>query len=156
MNIKKHHYKASVTWTGNNGEGTSNYQAYRRDYSVAINGKPDFHGSADPAFRGDAGKYNPEDMLLMALSSCHMLWFLHLCADNGIVVTDYTDQAEAFMDETPGQGGQFTKVILHPQVRIVDAGGLEKIAFLHQEAGKKCFIANSCNFPVEYEGNCGT
>ncbi len=151
---KTHYYRNTVTWTGNTGAGTSTYQSYRRDFSVSAEGKPGLLASADAAFRGDPAKYNPEDMLLMAVSSCHMLWFLHLCADNGIVVVEYTDHAEGIMEEFQGGGGHFTKIILHPLVRITDGSKIMLADSLHKQAGEKCFITNSCRFPVEYESEC--
>ncbi|WP_343605542.1 OsmC family protein [Fluviicola sp.] len=150
---RKHHYKALVTWTGNRGEGTTGYTSYDRNYTVQIDGKPDLKGSADTAFRGDASKYNPEDLFLISLSSCHMLWYLHLCADAGIVVSDYKDNPAGTMTEDPN-GGHFTSVVLHPEVIITDASRIDEANELHREAHKQCFIANSCNFPVTHEANC--
>lgn len=152
--MKQHHYKQNVIWTGNKGNGTSSYDGYDRDYTVKIDGKLDLLCSSDTAFRGDATKMNPEDLLLSSLSSCHMLWFLHLCSDAGITVVEYIDNPEAWMDEIPGEGGRFSKMILHPQVKILEKGREDEANNLHIKAGKKCFITNSCNFPVEYQGNC--
>lgn len=146
---KQHHYQAQITWTGNTGKGTSGYTEYKRDFTISVEGKPDLLGCSDTAFRGDPSKYNPEDMLLCALSSCHMLWYLHLCADNGIVVSSYTDSAKGLMEEKQGGGGHFTEVNLYPKVEIGDASQIELAKRLHEEAGKKCFIKNSCNFPVK-------
>lgn len=151
--MKDHQYKTNITWTGNTGKGTETYRGYERSHTVSTEGKPDILMSSDPAFSGDRGKYNPEDLLLISLSSCHMLWYLHLCADAGIVVTDYTDDASGTMTED-NEGGRFTEVILHPQVKITDAAQKEKALALHVEAHKKCFIANSCNFPVRHEAVC--
>ena len=150
---KFHHYQCAVTWTGNRGEGTSSYQGYGRNHQVVIPGKPVMECSADTPFLGDVAKLNPEDMLLSALSSCHMLWFLHLCADAGIIVTNYTDHATGTMLQH-AQGGHFTEVILHPQVTITDASLIDKANALHEAANKCCFIANSCNFPVKHEPVC--
>jgi len=148
--MKIHHYTQAITWTGNRGEGTSNYAAYHRDYTIEIESKEPQLGSADSAFRGDASKINPEDMLLSAISSCHMLWFLHLCADAGITVVEYTDKPEAWMEENPGNGGKFNKVTLNPTVVILESDKLDASIALHEIAGKKCFITNSCNFEVDY------
>jgi organic hydroperoxide reductase OsmC/OhrA len=154
MSNKTHHYKAMVSWTGNTGDNTRTYQSYKRNYTVSIQHKPDLHGSADSAFRGDPDRYNPEEMLLMAVSSCHMLWFLHLCADNGIEVVEYTDRAEGIMEETAGGGGHFTGILLSPEVIITDRSKTELANALHEQAGKKCFITNSCRFPVTYAPKC--
>jgi organic hydroperoxide reductase OsmC/OhrA len=150
---KYHSYKATVTWTGNNGTGTSDYAAYERSHTIQIEGKPDLPASSDAPFRGDVSKHNPEDMLLSALSSCHMLWYLHLCADAGIIVTDYRDEAVGTMVQT-GKGGHFTEVVLHPVVKITDASKAEQALDLHDEAHKNCFIANSVNFPVKHAAVC--
>ncbi|MBL3656370.1 OsmC family protein [Fulvivirga sediminis] len=148
--IRSHSYSTSLTWTGNQGKGTSNYNSYERSYTISTEGKTDILGSADPAFRGDASKYNPEEMLLASLSSCHMLWYLHLCSTAGITVTHYEDNAEGIMEEHKNGSGRFTEVILKPIVKITDESQIEKAEELHSEANKMCFIANSCNFPVKH------
>lgn len=150
---KEHFYKTNVEWTGNRGEGTSHYKGYDRSHRITVANKAVIEASSDTAFMGDASKYNPEELLLAALSSCHMLWFLHLCSDNGIVVVEYTDNATGVMIETVS-GGHFTEVLLHPVVKITDKTNIEKANALHEEANKKCFIANSCNFPVKHEPTC--
>lgn len=146
---KQHHYNAQITWTGNTGTGTSGYTQYKRDFTASVEGKPDLECCSDPAFRGDPSRYNPEDMLLCSLSSCHMLWYLHLCADNGIVVSAYIDKASGVMEEIPGGGGRFKEVNLYPVVEIGDAAQIALADKLHEAAGEKCFIAQSCNFPVK-------
>jgi len=147
---RTHSYQSSLIWTGNTGHGTSGYQNYARDYTIQINGKVDIAGSADAAFRGDASKHNPEELLLMALSSCHMLWYLHLCADAGVIVTAYQDQAEGTMLEQANGMGKFSEVILHPRVTVKDKSMLEMAESLHAKAHAYCFIANSVNFPVKH------
>jgi organic hydroperoxide reductase OsmC/OhrA len=144
---KRHHYRASVDWQG---AGTTSYKAYSRDHVIAAEGKPEIPGSSDPGFRGDAKRYNPEDLLVASISSCHMLWYLHLCAVNGVVVTRYRDEAEGTMVEDADGGGRFERVTLHPRVTIA-AGDEEKARALHAEAHRLCFIANSVNFPVDVE-----
>lgn len=151
---KHHHYHLGLTWTGNTGEGTSSYRKYSRNHTISIPQKADILGSSDPNFRGDPTRHNPEELLLASLSACHMLWFLHLCSDHGIVVTDYTDQATGTMLETEDGGGHFTEVTLHPLVTISDAAMIEKANALHHQANKLCFIANSCNFPVHHKPEC--
>ena len=120
---KQHHYTATITWTGNKGEGTVKYDAYERSHTLSIAGKPDLLCSSDTPFRGDGTKHNPEDALLYSLSSCHMLWYLHLCADAGIVVTDYVDNATGTL--TMGEPARFTEVVLHPVVTLTDAAHTE-------------------------------
>jgi organic hydroperoxide reductase OsmC/OhrA len=148
--VKQHTYKMKTTWTGNDGQGTSSYKAYRRDHLIDAEGKPPIPGSSDPAFRGDSSRYNPEELLVSALSTCHMLAYLHLCAVNGIVVEEYLDTADGMMRENPDGSGEFTKVVLHPKVKI-SAGDGAKAQSLHDDAHHLCFIARSVNFPVECE-----
>jgi organic hydroperoxide reductase OsmC/OhrA len=152
--MKLHHYKTNMEWTGNKGSGTLTYDSYERSHVLRIANKPDVYCSSDTPFRGDATKHNPEDMLLASLSSCHMLWYLHLCADAGIIVTNYEDNAIGTMQEIPGSGGRFVEVVLHPQVSITDASKIELAIALHQKAHACCFIANSVNFPVRHLPIC--
>ena len=146
--MHEHSYQIALKWTGNNGKGTVNYRAYSRAYEVEISGKPIIHGSADPAFRGDITKYNPEELLVASVSSCHMLWYLHLCADAGVVVIDYRDFATGKMRQTQAGDGKFTEVILKPEITVVRNGDSKQAKKLHEEAHKFCFIANSVNFPI--------
>ena len=143
-----HRYVTTVTWTGNAGTGTSGYREYERAHEISADGKPAVPGSSDPAFRGDPARWNPEELLVASLSQCHMLSFLHLCADEGIVVTGYRDQAEGTMAETTDGGGHFEQVVLHPDVRFASPGDAARAGELHERAHHVCFIANSVNFPV--------
>ena len=148
----RHHYEVTVTWTGNTGSGTSDYRAYGRGFDLTAAGKPLISGSSDPVFRGDAARWNPEEMLVASLSSCHQLWYLHLCADAGLVVTAYRDQASGTMRTEAAVGtGSFTEVVLRPEVTFAAAVDLGLARDLHEEAHKRCFIANSVNFPVRCE-----
>ena len=150
---KLHHYNSKICWTGNNGQGTHHYNSYKRNLVFSVHNKPGIEISADPAFLGDAEKYNPEELFLAALSSCHMLWYLHLCASNGIVVIQYEDDATGTMEEDE-KGGRFTEVILHPRVTITDSNQTAAANALHEQANAFCFIANSCNFPVKHQPVC--
>jgi organic hydroperoxide reductase OsmC/OhrA len=147
---REHRYSVTVTWTGNTGTGTSTYRSYERAHEISAEGKAVIAASSDAAFRGDRTRWNPEELLVAALSSCHQLAYLHLCAVAGIVVVDYVDHAEGWMEETPDGAGQFTRVMLRPKVTI-SAGNPAKAKELHHEAHEKCFIARSVNFPVECE-----
>ena len=151
---KQHHYKATVQWTGNKGSGTSSYTGYERSHNILIDGKPDIHASSDTPFRGDKTKHNPEDFLLSALSSCHMLWYLHLCADAGVIVVGYTDTATGVLEQLPTGGGQFTSVTLNPVVTVTSSSMIDKANELHHKANEKCFIANSVNFKVGHNPTC--
>jgi organic hydroperoxide reductase OsmC/OhrA len=148
---KTHHYDVSVTWTGNRGTGTSGYRDFARDHEVTAPGLPPIPGSSDPSFRGDPTRWNPEQGLTASLSQCHMLWYLHLCAVAGVVVTDYTDDAQGTMAETEGGGGHFTQVVLRPRVTVTSPDMIETATALHEAANEKCFIANSVNFPIHHE-----
>ena len=148
--MKHHHYKTTIEWTGNKGSGTSNYRDYERSHTISVENKPVIEGSSDPAFRGDKAKYNPEEMLLSSLSSCHMLWYLHFCSETGIIVTGYIDSAIGTMEETANGSGHFTEAILNPVVTITDEKQIKKAEELHEKANQFCFIANSVNFPVKH------
>jgi organic hydroperoxide reductase OsmC/OhrA len=150
----EHHYNLTVKWTGNTGTGTSNYRSFERSHTIIANNKPEIPGSSDPSFRGDKTKYNPEDLLLASLSACHMLWFLHLCAEAGVIVTDYVDNATGIMLETSNGGGRFTEVTLNPVVMVTEISMTEKANELHKKANGLCFIANSVNFPVYHKPVC--
>ena len=148
---RQHHYEVTVSWTGNRGTGTSGYRDYGREHEVSTDGRPVILGSSDPAFRGDRARWNPELELLGALSQCHMLSYLHVCATAGVVVTGYTDVAEGIMAENADGGGRFTEVVLRPRVTVAGADMIDSARALHAEATAKCFIANSVNFPVHHE-----
>ncbi len=144
-------YSLTITWTGNLGTGTSGYREYSRNHEVSAAGKPVLPGSSDPHYRGDASRYNPEELLVASLSACHMLWVLHFCADAGITVIEYTDTAIGTMRERSDGSGEFTRVLLRPHMMITDAAQLEIAKSLHAKAHQMCFIARSVNFPVEHE-----
>lgn len=146
----QHNYNLTIKWTGNTGTGTSDYRVYERNHTIIVENKPDVLASADPAFRGDKTRHNPEDLLLASLSSCHMLTYLHLCAVSGIVVTDYIDNATGIMIDTPNGGGRFSEVTLNPIVTITEKSMTEKANELHKKASELCFIANSVNFSVHH------
>jgi organic hydroperoxide reductase OsmC/OhrA len=147
--MKQHRYEVNIRWTGNTGDGTKTYRGYRRDHIIETPGKPEIPASSDPAFRGDPSRYNPEDLLVASLSSCHMLWYLHLCSVNDIVVLGYTDAPIGWMSETEDGSGEFTHVQLTPRVALAAGSNLKRALDLHHEAHEKCFIANSVKFPVE-------
>jgi organic hydroperoxide reductase OsmC/OhrA len=145
---RQHHYQIELCWTGNDGAGTGGYRAYRRDHLIRAAGKNVIDGSSDAAFRGDAARWNPEELLVAALAACHQLQYLHLCSDAGIVVTRYADSAEGVMREEADGGGRFERVVLHPRVAIRPGGDLARANALHAEAHRLCFIARSVAFPV--------
>lgn len=140
-----HNYKLTVEWTGNKGTGTSGYRDYERSHTISAAGKPEIPGSSDPAFRGDAQRWNPEELLVASASACHKLWYLHLCADAGIVVTAYVDHAEGTMT-----GDRFERIVLRPHVTIATDDRALALQ-LHHKAHAECYIANSLNFPVDCE-----
>ena len=146
----QHHYTATIQWTGNKGTGTDSFRNYERSHEIIIDNKIIIAGSSDPAFRGDATKHNPEDLLIFSLASCHMLWYLHICAEAGVIVTNCIDHATGTMTKTRNGGGRFTEVILHPIVTVTKENMIAKANELHKKANKFCFIANSVNFPVRH------
>jgi organic hydroperoxide reductase OsmC/OhrA len=153
MSGATHDYAVTVRWTGAGDAGTASYTAYSRDHEIDLAHKPPLLGSSDPAFRGDPGRYSPEELFVTSLSQCHMLWFLHLAAESGLVVREYTDAATGTMRVESRGEGAFKDVTLHPRV-VTDPGELatdEHLAALHHKAHAMCFIARSVNFPVLVE-----
>jgi organic hydroperoxide reductase OsmC/OhrA len=150
MARREHTYRVQVEWTGNRGTGTSGYREYGREHTIRAAGKPEIAGSSDAAFRGDAARWNPEDLLVAAAAACHKLWYLHLCADAGIAVQSYVDEAVGVMLESPEQG-RFTRIVLRPKVTIRSGDDAELAARLHQQAHAHCYVANSVNFPIDCE-----
>ena len=152
-----HLYTVDVRWTGAGDTGTTSYTAYSRDHEILVEGRPVLLGSADPAFRGDPSRHTPEELFVAALSQCHMLWFLHFAAQDGVVVVGYHDEAVGRMRVESAGAGQFTEVLLHPRITVrtgpAHGGGVgdERVAGLHRRAHEHCFIARSVNFPVRHE-----
>jgi len=143
-----HRYCVTTLWRGNRGSGTSSYTAYARDHEITADGKPGIAGSSDPQFRGDGARWSPEELLVASLCACHQLWYLHLAADAGVVVTDYVDGAEGVMEEYADGAGRFSRVLLRPVVTVAAGTDVARAESLHRLAHEKCFIANSVNFPV--------
>ncbi|APR81322.1 Hypothetical protein A7982_06669 [Minicystis rosea] len=146
-----HAYELTLTWEGNEGTGTSEYTRYGRRFRVAMAGKPDLAGSADAAFRGDPSLHNPEDLLLAAVASCHMLSYLALCARGGVRVVAYADTAHGELEVEPRGGGRFRAITLRPRVTVASGADVERATALHALAHERCFIASSCNFPIACE-----
>ena len=151
MQLGEHHYALTATWTGDLGTGTSGYRTYSRDVTLSVEGKPDVLASADKPFRGDPARWNPEDLLLGALSQCHLLSYLHACVTAGVVVTSYRDEASGVMRENGRNGGAFTEVMLRPLVTVADESMVAAAERAHEDAHEWCFIAQSMNFPVRHE-----
>ncbi len=152
--ITEHYYSLKAMWHGNKGSGTSGLRDYDRSHTVSIYGKPDLHLTTDNAAVGDKTKLNPEDLLVSAISSCHMLSYLYLCALEGVVVIDYVDKANGLMIENESGGGRFKEVVLNPIVTVANATMKEKAMQLHGKAHEICYIANSVNFPVVTKATC--
>lgn len=148
---KQHIYTSRVIWTGNKGTGTSAYKAYERTWDMTASGKPLVHCSNDPLLGGDTTKYNPEDLLLSALSSCHMLWYLHLCSKAGITVLSYEDTPQAIGEVEASGKGKFLSAILKPKITISADSDKQKATDIHGQIHEFCFIARSVNFPVTHE-----
>jgi organic hydroperoxide reductase OsmC/OhrA len=150
----EHNYKLTTEWTGNTGEGTKNVRTYDRSHTVSIQGKPELFLTTDNPAVGDKSKLNPEDLLVSAISSCHMLSYLYLCSLEGIVVTAYTDNASGTMIENATGGGSFKEVTLNPIFYVSDESMVEKAIELHHKAHEICYIANSVNFDVKFSPTC--
>ena len=148
---RTHTYRSTVRWTGDRGTGTSGYRDYDRLYDVMVDGKPTIKGSSDPLYRGDPARHNPEDLLLGAVSACHMLWYLHLCADARVAVVDYVDDCDGQLAENADGSGRFTAITLRPRVTVTAASDTELARRLHADAGRMCPLAASLAFPVHYE-----
>lgn len=146
--MAEHSYSLIIKWTGNLGTGTGSYKTYDRSHSILMEGKRELHCSSDALFRGDKTKYTPEDLLVASISGCHMLWYLHLCSENGIMVTDYIDNAKGTMLVEDNGGGRFTNVTLNPEITLTKEAMIHNATGLHKQANALCFIANSCNFPI--------
>jgi organic hydroperoxide reductase OsmC/OhrA len=151
MSNREHRYSPSIRWTGNTGTGTSSYRDYKRDHEIFSAGKATILGSSDPAFRGDRTRWNPEEMMVATLSTCHQLWYLHLCAEAGIVVTAYEDAPEGLMVEHQDGSGEFTRVVLRPRVTLAAGADAQLAQSLHARAHEMCFIARSVKCPVTCE-----
>lgn len=149
--MAEHEYTTRVVWTGNRGEGTANYEAYDRNWNVEAPGKPNIACSNDPLLGGDPGLMNPEDMLLSALSACHMLWYLHLASVAGIVVLAYADDPIGVGETTPDGAGRFLNATLRPRITVVTGTDLGKADGVHKDVHKYCFIARSMAFPIGYK-----
>lgn len=148
----KHLFRAKAIWTLKKKD--ENIKSYSRNHSITIEGKSNLEVSAAKAFKGDAALYNPEDMLLSSLVSCHMMSYLYVCAQFGIEVLSYSDDAVATLEVNDDGSGRFTEVTLKPKVLITNANRIEEALLLHKKANELCFIANSCNFPVYHNPVC--
>lgn len=150
----EHHYKLTAVWSGNKVEGTKNVRTYDRSHTVSIQGKPELFLTTDNPAVGDKSKLNPEDLLVTAISSCHMLSYLYVCAMEGVVITSYIDNATGVMIEKATGGGSFKEVTLNPMFYVTDESMVEKAIELHHKAHEICYIANSVNFEVKCNPIC--
>ena len=148
---KQHDYTARIVWTGDKGEGTSHYRAYERTWNIETVGKPVVKCSNDPLLGGDPTLHNPEDLLIASLSACHMLWYLHLASDAGIVVRSYQDDPVAIGETEPNGASRFLSATLKPRIEVDAGADLALAEEIHHRIHKTCFIARSVNFPVTYE-----
>ena len=148
--MAEHEYTSCVTWTGNRGVGTTTYRGYDRTWNIETPGKPVVHCSNDPLLGGDPNLHNPEDLLISALSSCHMLWYLHLASDAGIAVQAYQDTPLAVGETDKNNASRFLRATLRPRITVPIGTDLARADAIHHEIHKTCFIARSINFPVDY------
>ena len=147
----EHSFHAAIRWTGNRGQGNATYRGYDRTWEVNTEGKPVIQCSNDPMLGGDPTLHNPEDLLVNAVSSCHMLWYLHLAFDAGVLVTGYEDTPEGIGVSDSSGAGQFKKVILRPRITLGPGMDPVKADGVHAKIHDVCFIARSVNFPIEYK-----
>jgi len=152
----KHLFKAEANWTSSPNPEQSASKFYSKSHKIVIEGKPVLNVSAAKAFKGDPELYNPEDLLLSSLVSCHMMSYLYVCSQNGIEILEYSDNAEATLEVSPDGSGRFVEVVLKPKVKISNPDKTDLALELHTKANQLCFIANSCNFPVLHEASCET
>ena len=148
--MARHEYAITVTWTGNTGPGTVSSRSYSRDHEISAAGPPTIAGSSDPAFRGDAGRWNPEQLYMASISECHMLWYLDLAARAGVVVTAYEDHPTGVMVVEPNGAGQFESVTLNPVVTISAESDPVAAEQIHDRVGDYCFIARSIATPIHH------
>jgi organic hydroperoxide reductase OsmC/OhrA len=146
-----HPYTSSIIWTGNRGEGTATYRGYDRTWDIAVPGKPVISCSNDPLLGGDPAKMNPEDLLLSALSACHMLWYLHYASNEKIIVTSYEDSPIGIGEVEKSGAGRFTSAILRPRITVNTGTDLAVATAIHHRIHDVCFIARSVNFSITYE-----
>ena len=149
--MKKHKYEISLKWTGNLGKGTKDYNSYSRDYRIKSEFKDELNLSSDPNFRGDKSKYNPEELLLISVSACHQLWYLHLCSESGIIIEHYEDNPIGIMIEEENGKGRFTEINLNINITLDKSSDIKKAKLLHQKANEMCFIANTLNIKVKHK-----
>jgi len=150
----KHLFKAEAKWTSKQIQEDLTKKFYSKSHKINIEGKPILNVSAAKAFKGDPELYNPEDLLLSSLVSCHMMSYLYVCSQNGIEILEYSDNAEATLEVSPDGSGRFVEVVLNPKVKISNPDKTDLALELHTKANQLCFIANSCNFPVLHEASC--
>jgi organic hydroperoxide reductase OsmC/OhrA len=150
--MKEYQFQTKVEWTGNTGSGTFDARSYDRSHTISVpNKKQIIEASSSSFFRGDESKLNPQELFLSAISSCHLMWYLQYCAENEVIVLEYQDHAEATIEEFENGGGKFKSVLLKPQVIVSEESMIPLAIELHKTLGEKCFIANSCNFPIYCE-----
>jgi organic hydroperoxide reductase OsmC/OhrA len=150
----KHLFKAEAKWNSDQNLIDSTKKFYSKSHEIIIEGKPVLNVSAAKAFKGDPELYNPEDLLLSSLVSCHMMSYLYVCSQNGIEVLEYSDNAEATLEVSPDGSGRFVTVTLNPEVKISNSSQIQQALDLHQKANQLCFIANSCKFPILHNASC--
>lgn len=150
----KHIFKVALSWFSTEKVASPKSKVYSKSHHISIEGKSDLAISAAKAFKGDPSLYNPEDLLLSSLVSCHMMSYLYLCDQNNIEVISYTDHAEAILEVNSDASGRFVEVILKPAVVILNPEQIALALDLHKKANQLCFIANSCNFPVMHMPTC--
>ena len=150
--MKQYQFQSKIEWTGNTGSGTFDPRSYDRSHTISVPTKKQvIEASSSSFFRGDESKLNPQELFLSSIASCHLMKYLHYCAENGIIVLAYEDHAEATVEENEDGGGKFVSVLLKPKIIVSEQNMVSEAIELHKTIGDKCFVANSCNFPIACE-----
>lgn len=144
-------YEITLAYPAESGQLTPPAPAYSRNSTMRADGKPEVNASAPEAGGGDAARYNPEELMLMSLSQCHMLTYLAIAAKKRIAVVAYTDRATGVLGA--GSNGKISMqaVTLRPRVTVARGSNLADAQAIHDKAHAYCFMANSVNFPVNNE-----
>jgi organic hydroperoxide reductase OsmC/OhrA len=145
--VATHRYRARLSWSGSTGAGWKHYD--RAHEGVAPPAEPRLTLTTGEE-KGDPRQLNPEQLVVMAASSCQLLWFLHLAAKARIDVVEYEDEAEAEMpeDEEPVR---ITRIVLRPRIAVASEVGEERVAKLVELAHERCYVANSLRSEVLLE-----
>ncbi|QDO92455.1 osmotically inducible protein OsmC [Formosa sediminum] len=143
-------FKISNSWSLEHASKITSKGGSIKTHQVFLEKGKTLEVSAAKPFKGDPSKYNPEELLMAALSSCHFMSYLYVCEQAGITILEYSDTVEGILNLQANGSGAFAKISLNPQVKIENQDQIQLAESLHEKAGNLCFIANSCAFKIEY------